>query len=97
MQLNKLITENLIELVEKQTNILNELKAQPRDWHEVLTDTLILVRNGDESRWDKQYFSHYDDTNERIHVYYNGKTSKTERSTTKYIFAKLMEEDIGKY
>jgi len=97
MQLNKRITERLIKLGNKQTNILEELEAQPNNWDEVPIDYPILVKRNEDYDWFIAHFAEYNYDRNKVSVYANGGTSLTVKNKENFEFAKLREEDKDRY
>ena len=60
------------------------------DWYTVKKDTLIEV-SGDNKKWYRRYFAMYE--GERVYVYVDGRTSKTEKKILDWEFARLADED----
>ena len=95
MQLVNSIRSRIENAIELQINLLEELKAQPSDWNNVPIDTLIWFRDRSESKWESTYFAKFQDN--KVKTFQSGRTSKTENSISIRQFAKLRDEDIGKY
>ena len=55
----KTYKERMIEVGRAQADIIEEMSAQPDDWHTLPVDTLILVRNNLNKPWQTAYFKMY--------------------------------------
>lgn len=48
------------------------------DWYKIPVDTPILVRDGNDEKWEKGHFAKYE--NNRVYVWMEGRTSFTSRN-----------------
>lgn len=62
------------------------------DWTIIKPDTLVWVRNTDNSKWHLRYFSHYDEENKCCMCFCGGATSKTAECPTPWKFVKIWRE-----
>lgn len=75
-----------------------EYKEPPKpevDWHNVPVDTLVRVRNDEDSPWVLQYFKEFDEErNYKFLAWSNGRTSKTAGGRrTGWKYCELVEEE----
>lgn len=66
-----------------------EYQEQVVDWSKVENDDLILVRDGDDEKWNRAHFACYEDG--KVHAWSGGKTSWTASSYMYWEQAKLAE------
>lgn len=75
---------------------LDEEYEEPEvDWHNVPVDTLVRVRNDEDSPWVLQYFKEFDEErNYKFLAWSNGRTSKTAGGRrTGWRYCELVEEE----
>ena len=68
-----------------------EPKEPEVDWSKVEVDTLILVRDFEESDWLKRYFAKYE--NGKVYAWGNGCTSRTADNMYAWSYTKLAEDE----
>ena len=74
--------------------LMEEYEEPEVDWSKVAVDTPILVRNGDNEKWNKRYFARYE--NGTIYAWISGRTSWTAYDNDDvydWKYAKLAEQE----
>lgn len=74
-----------------------EYEEHKVDWNKVPVDTLVRVRNDEDSPWVLQYFKEFDEKrNYKFLAWSNGRTSKTAGGRrTGWKYCELVEDEDG--
>ena len=85
---NKCILLQFLWLMEEY----KEPEESETDWSKVAVDTPILVKDYENSNWDKRYFAKFE--NGKVYAWRDGRTSwSSNGNTDSWKYAKLAEED----